>query len=127
MHRDLKPSNVLIGTDGHLVIADFGLARGFERYMGDIEKAFLPPSEVEPTMEDSRELTHRMCGTADYVAPEIYRKEGYSYAADVWSVGVIVYRMLVGRVSVLFLAYSCHAHGPARLGSLGITHRQAWG
>lgn len=74
--------------------------------MGDVEKAFLPPSEVEPTIQSSRERTHRMCGTADYAAPEVYRKEYYSYPADVWSVGVIVYRMLIGRVSVVFVVMS---------------------
>lgn len=76
--------------------------------MVDIEKAFLPPTEVEPSMQESRETTKRRCGTADYAAPEVYRQEGYSYAADVWSVGVMVYRMLIGRVSLSYLFISIY-------------------
>lgn len=71
--------------------------------MTDIEKAFFPPEQVDSLMRGAKECTRGMCGTPEYVAPEIYRKEHYSYPADVWSVGVILYRMLVGGVSTSFL------------------------
>ncbi|KAJ3487640.1 hypothetical protein NLI96_g3395 [Meripilus lineatus] len=96
VHRDLKPANILFADDGHITLADFGLARCFETHMTDIEKAFFPPEQVDSLMRGAKECTRGMCGTPEYVAPEIYRKEHYSYPADVWSVGVILYRMLVG-------------------------------
>eukprot|EP01122_Echinamoeba_exundans_P006077 TRINITY_DN163_c0_g2_i1.p1 TRINITY_DN163_c0_g2~~TRINITY_DN163_c0_g2_i1.p1 ORF type:complete len:520 (-),score=157.55 TRINITY_DN163_c0_g2_i1:73-1590(-) len=81
-HRDLKPENILLKSkdDDTIKISDFGLAR----VMGD---------------EASKMQT--MCGTPNYVAPEVLTdggpgKEGYSKACDMWSLGVILYTMLVG-------------------------------
>ena len=69
MHRDLKPQNILIGTDGYLKIADFGLARAFSVPL--------------------RPLTHEVV-TIWYRAPELLLgATEYSIAIDMWSVGCI--------------------------------------
>lgn len=75
MHRDLKPENILLDVDGHAMLTDFGLAKEFE--------------------ENSR--TNSMCGTVEYMAPEIIQGRGHDKAADWWSVGILLFEMLTGR------------------------------
>ncbi|XP_031108100.1 serine/threonine-protein kinase AtPK2/AtPK19-like isoform X2 [Ipomoea triloba] len=75
MHRDLKPENVLLDAEGHVVLADFGLAKQFD----------------ETTRSNS------MCGTLEYMAPEIVLGKGHNKAADWWSVGVLLFEMLTGK------------------------------
>ncbi len=82
VHRDIKPENVLCITKDwplHVKIADFGLAN------------FTEDGEV-------REKTNAMIGTPGYVGPEIVRGQPYGTAVDMWSVGVLLYIMLSGRM-----------------------------
>lgn len=79
IHRDLKLGNLLLDENMHVKICDFGLAVAFLEY------------------ECERVTT--ICGTPNYIAPEILDcgKIGYSYEADIWSIGVIMYTLLVGK------------------------------
>lgn len=77
---DLKPENILLSKDGHICITDFGLAKD--------------TSEEGFTHEDGRAYT--VCGTQEYMAPEMIARKGYDKAADFWSLGCITYEMLSG-------------------------------
>lgn len=75
MHRDLKPENILLDADGHAMLTDFGLAKQFD--------------------ENTR--SNSLCGTVEYMAPEIVQGKGHDKAADWWSVGVLLFEMLTGK------------------------------
>jgi tRNA A-37 threonylcarbamoyl transferase component Bud32 len=76
LHRDLKPENILLSTDGHLCLTDFGLAKDFQW-----------DDNGTDINEDGKALT--VCGTQEYMAPEMVARKGYGKAADWWSLGKI--------------------------------------
>ncbi|KAL3319345.1 Serine/threonine-protein kinase plk4 [Cichlidogyrus casuarinus] len=75
VHRDLTLSNLLLTKDMRVKIADFGLA-----------------TRIEPGQEHKT-----MCGTPNYISPEVVSKETQGLETDVWSIGCMLYTMLVGK------------------------------
>lgn len=76
IHRDLKLGNLFLNDDLQVKIGDFGLAT---------------------RLEHDGERKKTVCGTPNYIAPEVLTKIGHSYEADVWSIGCIMYTLLVGK------------------------------
>lgn len=76
IHRDLKLGNVFLNDNMECKIGDFGLATKVD-YDGERKKT--------------------LCGTPNYIAPEVLGKKGHSYEVDVWSLGCILYTLLVGK------------------------------
>ncbi|RID76858.1 hypothetical protein BRARA_B03808 [Brassica rapa] len=105
IHRDLKPDNLLINQDGHIKLTDFGLSKvGLINSTDDLSvDASLGNSEFfaedgrpqHSQGKDSRKK-HEVVGTPDYLAPEILLGMGHGKTADWWSVGVILFEVLVG-------------------------------
>lgn len=83
MHRDLKPLNVMIDDNYNVKLIDFGEAK----YVNSVEEA------KEETSLDT------FVGTPNYLSPEVIRKDKHSPAIDVWAVGCILFKMLVGSVA----------------------------
>ncbi|XP_071946289.1 ribosomal protein S6 kinase beta-1-like [Antedon mediterranea] len=75
IYRDLKPENIMLNAQGHVVLTDFGLCK--------------------ESVEDG-DMTHTFCGTIEYMAPEILTRSGHAKAVDWWSLGALMFDMLVG-------------------------------
>jgi serine/threonine protein kinase len=90
VYRDLKPENIMLCENGYPKIIDFGLAKQLP-YMKLLE---------DGSLRQYRKC-HTLCGTPEYVAPEIILNKAYDTAADIWAFGVFLYEMICRRTPFL--------------------------
>ena len=80
IHRDIKPENLLLNGQGDVLLSDFGTSTG----MSDMTTRH-------------HQVRQTMCGTPEYMAPEMLHHQPYTENVDIWAVGVVAYELLVGQ------------------------------
>jgi serum/glucocorticoid-regulated kinase 2 len=75
LYRDLKPENILLNLNGDMHLSDFGLSR-IGMSGGD--------------------MTNSFCGSPEYMPPEVVNRDGYSYPSDFYTLGCLLYELLIG-------------------------------
>ncbi|CAM9602138.1 unnamed protein product, partial [Chrysoparadoxa australica] len=90
VHRDLKPDNILISSEGHVKVMDFGLSYCAEKETGGVNGLNIRPLSKEGKL-------YSPVGTCQYLAVEVILKAGHGAGVDWWSLGVLLFHFLTGR------------------------------
>ena len=117
IHKDIKPENIMIDNEGHIKLVDFDLSSKTNismtlaptvpniLYGCCLPKRThnnIPNIEIKENMiyDDDINHTNRLCGTAEYIAPEIINNEKYNSSIDLWTIGILLYELKYNKTHI---------------------------
>ena len=92
IHRDIKPENILLDKDGRCKLADFGWAN----------------------YDNGEKIRESLCGTPEYLAPEIVNQNAHDKRLDIWALGILLFEMLTGRTPFILCGYNNQLYNSIR-------------